>query len=147
MADNGTVLFHSDRSFVAKVKGEPISMGEDAIGNPVINMKIPGYDRMSFTPEGLDAMNELLTSRPVEGAEAHQVAQRTASFDADGNLSFRLSDSARSRTLTLTSNEQADFAELFRAIRNKLRMVLAEQKAKADAEAALKGESDLTDPE
>ena len=112
-----STLFFTERTFTQKIMGEPISMTRDALGNPLVSIKVPGYERMEFTPEGISTMASLLERSVPEGDEPHQVAARSMlGFGPDGDLSIRFSDAPRSRTLTLSPNDRAEFAALFRKI-------------------------------
>jgi len=128
MAD---LLTFGAQTLTSKIKGQPVKLDTDALDADIISIKVPGYDRetTTFTPEGITAMAELMEAEPVAGSQPHEVAMRTRSYDPDGGMTCRFSDAERSRTLTLTAEDRAEFAGLMRAIEAKWNEVIAKREA------------------
>lgn len=137
-----TIMTFGKQTFAGKIKsGGPISLVRDLLNNPLISIKVPGYDRMEFTSEGLDRIADIMEEPVPQGANPADVMDRTKSYAEDGTMSFRLSDAPRSRTLEVSPDERAEASDLFREIARRFREHVAKQDAAAEQEGS------ATDPE
>lgn len=126
-----------------------VGVTPDALGNPLVGMKVPGYTGdaeggfMVFRPENMTAFAaKLQAAVKSSGPDPLQIAMDSMTRNSDGQVSFRLSNAPRARTITLGGEEANEFAGFMIHLVDQVQAQIAaaaaaeEAQALADAEEA-----------